>query len=144
MILLDTNVISEMMRFHPDPRVESWFAEQTAENLFLSAVSEAELRYGVLILPVGRRRDRLSTVIDDVLHEDFVGRVLPFDSQSARIYAEIAAGRYAAGLQIDFADCQIAAIARSRKAAVATRDAKDFESCGVKIIDPWKHGDKYH
>ena len=137
MILIDTNVVSELMRPAPAPTVMTWFAAQESGALYLTAVSEAELRAGAAILPAGRRRDRLAAEVDAVVREDFAGRVLPFDSAAARAYAEIAASRRSAGRPILEADCQIVAIARARDAAVATRNAADFEHCGVSVIDPW-------
>ena len=137
MILLDTNVVSELMRPNPDPGVEAWLAKQVAVNVFLSVISEAELRYGAAILPVGQRRDRLTAEIEGMLCQDFAGRILPFDSEGARAYAVIAADRRAAGLPIHHDDCQIAAIARSRGAAIATRNVGDFEGCGIDVINPW-------
>ncbi len=139
-IVLDTNVVSELTRPHPNPNVFDWAARQEAETLFLSAVSEAELRYGLEIMPAGQRRDRLSAELENTLQEDFAGRILPFDSEAARVYAEIAAARRAAGRPISQSDCQIAAIARSRGAAVATRDSSGFEGCGITVIDPWSSG----
>jgi predicted nucleic acid-binding protein len=115
----------------------SWFARHDEGELFLTAITEAELRTGAAILPAGQRRDRLVTAIDAMVDQDFAGRVLPFDSNATRSYAEIAVERRAAGRPIMEADCQIAAIARSHKAAVATRNVSDFEGCGVKVINPW-------
>jgi toxin FitB len=137
MILIDTNVVSELMRSSPAPKVLDWFGIQDTPNLFLSAVSEAELRAGAAYLPAGRRRDRLTAAIDGMLAEDFGGRILPFDSAAAKSYAVVAAARRAAGQPIAEADCQIAAIALARGAAVATRNVIDFLGCGVEIIDPW-------
>ena len=137
MILIDTNVVSELMRRTPAPTVMTWFAMQDSGALYLSAVSEAELRAGVAFLPAGRRRDRLAAEVDAVVREDFAGRILPFDSAAARAYAAIAASRRSMGRPILEADCQIAAISRARDAAVATRNAADFEHCGIPIIDPW-------
>ena len=137
MILLDTNVISEMMRAEPAPEVLAWFAARDAADLFLTTVTEAELRTGIAILPEGQRRDRLQAALDAMIAEDFAGRVLPFDSSAARAYARIAATRRAAGRPIAEADCQIAAIAAATGAAVATRNTKDFEGCGPNIINPW-------
>ena len=137
MIILDTNVVSELMRPVPDAGVVDWVAGQAAFNLYLSTVSEAELRYGVEILPTGARRDRLLAEVEGMLREDFAGRVLPFDSAAAQVYALIAAARRAEGRSINHADCQIAAIARSRGASVATRDKDDFEGSGIDVINPW-------
>ena len=138
MILLDTNVVSELMRPRPAAAVLDWFAARDAAQLFLSAVSEAELRAGAAILPPGRRRDDLTAVIDTMIAADFAGRLLAFDSAAAKAYAVIAAARRAAGRPIAEADCQIAAIARAHGAEVATRNTGDFEGCGVGIVDPWQ------
>ena len=137
MIVIDTNVVSELMRARPDPAVLAWFAGHAAEVLFLTAVSEAELRTGAAILPAGQRRDRLVRAIDAMIDQDFAGRILPFDSPAARSYAEIAAARRATGKPIMDADCQIAAIAVSCGAAIATRNVKDFGGCGIEVINPW-------
>ena len=104
MIVLDTNVVSELMRPSPNPAVEHWIATRPAASLFFSAVSEAELRYGVAILAAGRRRAALASAIEAMLREDFAGRVLPFDSAAARVYAEIAARRRATGRPVAQAD----------------------------------------
>ena len=140
MVLIDTNVVSELMRQTPAPAVMAWFAAQDSGALYLTAISEAELRTGVAILPAGRRRERLAVEVDAVVREDFAGRVLPFDSAAARAYAVIVASRRSTGWPIPEADCQIAAIARARDAAVATRNAADFEHCGIAVIDPWTEG----
>jgi predicted nucleic acid-binding protein len=137
MILLDTNVISELMRAEPAQTVLDWFGYHDAGDLFISAVTEAELRTGVSILPDGQRRDRLQAAIDAMIDLDFQARILPFDSPAAKAYAEIAAQRRAAGRPIAEADCQIAAIARATDAPIATRNVKDFDGCGVRVINPW-------
>lgn len=137
MILVDTNVISELMRTEPSSLVLSWFGTQDASALFLSAITEAELRTGVSILPMGQRRERLMAAIDAVIDEDFADRVLPFDSEAAKSYVGIAAARRVAGRPIADVDCQIAAIALATGATVATRNVKDFDGCGVPVINPW-------
>ena len=137
MIVIDTNVVSELMRPTPEPAVMMWFSEQDAAQLYLTAVSEAELCAGAAILPAGRRRERLTAEVDAVVRQDFAGRVLPFDSAAARAYAVIAASRRSVGRPILEADCQIAAIARAHYAAVATRNGADFEHCGIAVFDPW-------
>ena len=137
MIVLDTNVVSELMRPSPNPAVESWIANRPAASLFFSAVGEAELRFGLAIMSVGRRRDALAAEIEAMLRDDFADRILPFDSDAARVYAAIAAGRRATGRPIAEADCQIAAITRSRGIALATRNIRDFQDMGIDIIDPW-------
>lgn len=137
MILLDTNVISELMRAEPAQTVLDWFGYHDTGDLFISAVTEAELRTGVSILPDGRRRDRLQAAIDAMIDLDFQARILPFDSPAAKAYAEIAAQRRAAGRPIAEADCQMAAIARATDAPIATRNVRDFDGCGVRVINPW-------
>ncbi len=137
MFLIDTNVISELMRATPAPSVLSWFSNQDPSTLYLSAVTEAELRTGIAILPAGQRREGLRAALDATIAEDFEGRILPFDTDAAKTYAEIASMRRAAGRPIADADCQIAAIARAAGAVVATRNLRDFEGCGVDLVNPW-------
>lgn len=138
MIILDTNVVSELLRVTPSPAVEAWLAAQDGAHVYLTAISEAELRYGVAILADGRRPRMLAKAVDAILREDFRGRILPFDSAAAEDYARIGAERKAAGRPISQLDCQIAAIGRSRRATVATRNIRDFEGCGIELVDPWK------
>lgn len=136
-VMLDTNVVSELIRKARDPAVATWVAGWPLEDLFFSAVGEAELRYGVAILPPGRRRQALLADIEGMLRDAFGDRVLPFDGGAAREYADIAAARRSAGRSVAPADCQIAAIARSRGMTVATRNVRDFEDIGVDIVNPW-------
>ena len=136
-MLLDTNVVSELIRKAPDPAVEAWATGYPLEDLFFSAIGEAELRYGAAILPVGRRRETLVLDIKRMLRDAFENRVLPFDSEAARAYADIAAARRSSGRPVPPADCQIAAIARSRGMAMATRNVRDFEDIDIKVVDPW-------
>jgi predicted nucleic acid-binding protein len=140
MIVVDTNVVSELMLPSPADAVIEWTSAQEAHTLYFTTISEAELRYGVAILPIGRRREQLLVAVEHMLREDFAGRVIPFDRQAARAYAAIAAARRAAGRPIKYADCQIAAIARSVGASVATRNVRDFEGCGIDVINPWDAG----
>ena len=135
--LLDTNVVSELLRPSLHPAVEVWVEERSAIDLYFSAVGEAELRYGVVTLPMGQRRDALALVVEAILREDFNGRILPFDCAAARQYADIAAMRRAIDRPIAPTDCQIAAIARSQGMAVVTRNIRDFEGMNVEVIDPW-------
>ena len=135
-MLLDTNVVSELIRKSPAPAVASWVSDHTLEDLFFSAVSEAEWRHRA-ILPAGRRRDTLVLEIEAMLREAFEDRVLPFDSDAARAYGDIAAERRSAGRPVAPVDCQIAAIAASRRMAVATRNVRDFEGMGIEVVDPW-------
>jgi predicted nucleic acid-binding protein len=140
MIILDTNVLSELLRPDPARQVERWLAAQDGTKVYFTTVGEAELRHGVAILPKGRRRNALATAIEGLLDEDFRDRILPFDRPAARAYATIAAERRAAGRPISQFDCQIAAIARAREATVATRNTSDYEGCGIALIDPWTFG----
>ena len=140
MILLDTNVVSELMRQAPERAVEAWVSSQSPGDLFFSAVGEAELRYGASILPAGRRREALVSRLEGVLKEAFGDRVLPFDREAARVYGDLAANRRSSGRHVAPADCQIAAIARSRGLAVATRNTGDFTGMELDLIDPWRDG----
>ena len=138
MITLDTNVVSELLRPAPEQRVVAWLAGLDGAGVYLTTITEAELRLGVAILPEGRRRDELAEMIDRIIREDFAGRILPFDSRAAEAFAAIAASRRAIGRPILHADCQIAAIARFHGASVATRNMPDFTDCGIDLINPWK------
>ncbi len=140
MLVLDTNVASELMRPRPTAAVAEWIAELDAQDMYLTAVSEAELLYGVAIMPAGRRRSALKAAMTRWLDRGFRERILPFDSAAARVYAEIAAERRRAGRPIGEADCQIAAISRSRGADLVTRNVRDFEGAGLNVIDPWSAG----
>lgn len=137
MIILDTNVISELLRPAPEPRVEQWLSAQDGLNVYLTSISEAELRYGLAIMGNSKRRAALVDAVDRILREDLTGRILPFDSNAAQSYATIAAARRASGRPIAQADCQIASIAHARGATVATRNTTDFDGCGVELINPW-------
>lgn len=137
-ILLDTNVVSEMMRTAPHPSVEAWFAGCNRKSLFFSTIGEAELRAGAAALPAGRRRESLVLQIDSIIDGFFGTRMLPFDSRAARCYAEIVAMRKAAGRSSPPIDGQIAAIALSQNMAVATRNVQDFEMTGAEIVNPWE------
>ena len=137
MFVIDTNVASELMRPMPNPTVAAWIAEQDAAAMYLTAVSEAELLYGVAIMPAGRRRNALEAAMREWLDLGFTQRILPFDSAAARAYAEIASGRRRIGRPIGEADCQIAAISRSRGAILVTRNVRDFERTEVELVNPW-------
>lgn len=137
MILLDTNVISELMRPLPDSRVVSWISDQQTLSVFLSAITVAELKFGIAILPAGRKRERVASAVDNMLREEFARRVLPFDYEAAFIYADIGSARRAIGRPISHPDCQIAAIAQLHGAVLATRNVGHFASCGIDLINPW-------
>ena len=137
MFAIDTNVASELMRPEPAPAVAAWVAERDAREMYLTAVTEAELRYGVAILPAGRRRSTLEAAMNRWLDQGFGEHILPFDSAAARAYARIAADRRRAGRPIGEADCQIAAICRSRGAVLITRNVRDFDGAGIVVADPW-------
>jgi len=137
-IVLDTNVLSELIRPETDARVAAWVAAQRRAELCTTAISEAELAYGLALLPKGRRRDALAQAVARLLGEGLGGRVLPFDRAAAAVYGEFAARRRAAGRPAATADAQIAAVARARGASLlATRDAGGFEGCQVRLVDPW-------
>ena len=138
MTLIDSNVISDLMRPIPTPAVLAWFGREAATSLYFSSVGEAELRRGAAILSTGKLRESLVAEINAVVSEDFAGRVLPFDSAAAVVFTEIFAERQDVGRPISFRDCQIAAIARSRGIPIATRNFRDFEDTGNQIVNPWK------
>ncbi len=139
MIVLDTIVLSELMRGRPNPRVPDWLDREDARGFFVSAASVAEIRTGLGLHPVGRRRE-LTEAVDRVLGELFSGRVLPFDVEAAGDYADIARRRPTADRPISQFDCQTASIARSNGMAVATRDVEGFAGCGIGVIDRWALG----
>jgi hypothetical protein len=136
-IVLDTNVLSDVVRRQPTPVVLDWLARQTATRLFATTISEAEMLYGIALLPAGRRRAALESAVRDVFAVDFANRILPFDRAAAAAFATIAAERRRAGRPVAVPDAQLAAIARSRGAAVATRNVNDFVGCGIELINPW-------
>lgn len=138
MIVLDTNVISELARQAPDPGVLSWLDPLEISGVATTAVTAAELRYGVARLPAGRRKRELAVVIHGILAEDFHGRVLPFDEHASGRYADIVIGRERIGRPIGIADAQIAAICREAGAILATRNTADFEETGIELLNPWK------
>jgi predicted nucleic acid-binding protein len=136
--ILDTNVISELMRPEPHPAVLSWVGGQRPSVLHTTSVTQAEIFYGVAVLPAGKRRDALAAAADAVFAEDLAGRVLPFDGGAAERYAEIRAARRRAGTPMEAFDAQIAAIALTSDAVLATRDLGDFAGCGLTVVDPWR------
>ncbi len=137
MIVLDTNVLSELMRPVPDPAVAGWVASRPASELATTTVTQAEILHGIARLPSGRRRDALQRAAAAMFEEEFGDRVLPFDASAAPHYAALRASRERGGRPMSAFDAQIAAIARAHRATIATRDLGRFEGCGVPVVDPW-------
>ena len=138
MILLDTNVISETQRREPDARVLDWIDAQALETLYLSTITVAELRAGLALMPVGKRRDILHETLENRLLPMFANRVLSFDMACTKAYADLLAKSRAAGLAVETADAFIAAVALANGFAVATRDTSPFEAAGASVINPWE------
>ena len=136
MILLDTNVVSEAIKPEPHASVLAWLDAQAAETLFLSSITAAELLFGIGALPAGKRKDNLAAALEEVL-DQFVGRVLHFDTAAARRYADLAVNARAAGRGFPTPDGYIAAIAAAHGFAVASRDTSAFNAAGLTVIDPW-------
>lgn len=135
MIIVDTNVLSEVLRPMPYIRVETWMSDHSGASLCTTTITLAEIFYGLELIPQGKRKE-LHVAIE-TLFAAFDGRILPFDNDAAREFASIFAGRRKSGRPMRELDGQIAAIARSRGAAVATRNIRDFEDCGIELINPW-------
>lgn len=138
MIVLDSNVISELMRREPDQRVLGWIRRQNTAQLYLTALSAAEIRRGIALLPDGKRKRDLEQSFEDFLVKGFEQRILPFTTETSRVYAPIYRARVKAGLGVGELDLLIAAIAKQHQADLATRNLSDFEGCGIRIINPWK------
>ena len=136
MIVLDTNVVSEAMKPEPDAAVRDWLDEQAAETLYISSVTVAELLFGIGALPEGRRKQKLAATLDGMLPL-FEGRILAFDTDAARHYADLAVAARTAGKGFPTPDGYIAATAAAHGFTVATRDASAFDAAGVPLIDPW-------
>lgn len=137
MIILDTNTVSEALKPSPSRMVLDWLAVQDPREVYITTITQAEVLYGIERLPSGKRRVSLSAEIERIFVEDFPGRILTFDEGSAWMYAKILRQREAAGRRTSEPDAMIAAIARSQDAALATRNTRDFEGCGVRLINPW-------
>lgn len=137
MIILDTNVLSELMRPEPSPRVVAWVAKQPATELFTTSITEAEVFYGIELLTKGKRREGLLAAAEAMFAEDLAGRIFGFESDAARVFSKIAAHRRALGRPVSHADAQIAAIVQVRGAKLATRNVADFADCGLDVVDPW-------
>ena len=135
--ILDTNVVSEPMLSLPSAVVQTWWSQQQPGTLFITAVTVAEVLYGIELLPHGKRRAALLAGAELMFGKVLAGRVLPFDEDAARAFAAIAANRRGTGRPITDLDAQIAAIARSRGATLATRNTADFEGCGIRLVNPW-------
>jgi predicted nucleic acid-binding protein len=138
MILLDTNVVSEPMRFRPDPRVQEWLDAQTIETLFLSTISLSELLLGIESLPIGRRRRALAAALGEQIVRLFADRIIPFDIAAAEAYPKVVILARRNGYAISVADGQIAAIAAARDFRIASRDEAPFQAAGLGVINPWK------
>ena len=137
-ILLDTNVLSEVLRSVPSASVLSWLSAQSPESLFVSAVTQAEMALDAGLLPAGKRRDALQRALAALFEQDFAGRVLPFDADAVPFYVDVVVRRRSAGRPMSQFDAQIAAIARRHGATVATRNIAGFEGCGLTLVDPWE------
>lgn len=137
MIVLDTNVLSEALKPSPHETVLRWLAEQNRDAVFTTAITQAEILYGVEMLPAGKRRSRLHSAVERMFTDEFHGRILPFDAESALVYPKIVAGRTQMGRPISQFDAVIASVCRSREATIATRNVSDFEDCGLAVINPW-------
>ncbi|BCQ07068.1 MULTISPECIES: type II toxin-antitoxin system VapC family toxin [Mycobacterium] len=137
MILLDTNVLSALMQRTPDPRVVEWLDDQPVESIWTTSITVFEIRTGIELLERGRRRKRLEQMFSQLLAEDLNGRVQPFDQSAALAAGSIAATRQSAGRTVEIRDVQIAGIATSRRAALATRNTRHFAETGVHLVNPW-------
>lgn len=139
MILLDTNILSELMRPKPNPRVIQWLDAQREWDMWISAITVAEIRLGISLLPDGKREQSLEDLSEEMFQEDFTDRCLPFDYEAANEYARIVVERNQQGLPISVEDAQIAAIAKTGELTLATRNTKDFSHItGLNIINPWE------
>jgi predicted nucleic acid-binding protein len=137
MIILDTNVISELMRDEPAAKVFEWVDALPLAEVYTTAINQAEVLFGIAAMPVGRKRQSLKEGAIRIFDRQFHGMILPFDEHAAQPYADIVVRRRRSGSPIDKFDAQIAAIAASRRMAIATRDVGDFEDCGIDVVNPW-------
>jgi hypothetical protein len=137
MIVLDTNVVSELMRPEPAPAVLAWLRQRSGGSLHTTTVTVAEIRYGIARLPEGRRRETLQQAASEIFAA-FPRQVIPFDLAAANTYADVVTGRESIGNPIDGFDAQIAAICRSHAATLATRNTKDFIDTGITLVNPWE------
>jgi predicted nucleic acid-binding protein len=139
-ILLDTNVLSALMQHQVDPTVVAWLDAQPAESIWTTSITVFEIRFGLELLPSGRRRQRLEEAFTKALDEDFERRVVGVDQAAAQSAGAIAAARRRAGKSVEIRDVLIAGIALARHAALATRNTRHFEGLGINLIDPWSPG----
>jgi predicted nucleic acid-binding protein len=136
-IILDTNVLSELMKVEPTVKVFGWVNDFRREDLFTTAISQAEILFGLAVMPDGRKKESLRDASSRMFEHEFRGRILPFGRDAAQPYADILASRRRTGRPMDDFDAQIASIAAHRGMAVATRDVGGFEDCGIEVINPW-------
>lgn len=141
MIILDTNVLSDLMRSEPDRRVVEWLDNQDPMNLAISAVTVAEILYGIERMPDGRRKRTFARIATTMFDENFAGRIFSFDPEAAIHYARQVAACERTGRGVQMADAQIAAICARHQATLATRNVRDFEPLGVEIVNPWETAD---
>lgn len=139
-VLLDTDALSEILRSLPHPTVLRWFSSQAESQMFVSAITQAEMVSGASLLPEGKRQQRLQGALRELFEHDFVDRVMPFDGGSVVHFAQVVAARRRGGRPISQFDAQIAAIALQNGMALATRNVRDFEGCGLRLVDPWAQG----
>jgi len=139
MFVLDTNVISEILRPEPNRSVVTWFESQSRDQLFTTAITQAEILYGIALLPKGNRREKLSEVAQLIFEQDLDGHILAFGTDAAVHYAELVAARKGSGRPISQFDAMIASITRLHGASVATRNTTDFDNCGVEVTNPWSN-----
>ena len=138
MIILDTNVLSALMRTAPETVVVRWLDHQPAESIWITSITLFETRLGLALLPKGRRRQSLESAFARLLEEDLENRVLDFDSAAATEAAALAAARQRAGRPVDMRDTQIAGIALARRATLATRNVRHFQDLNLSVVDPWE------
>jgi hypothetical protein len=138
MIILDTNVLSALMRTSPDPPVVAWLDRQPAESVWITTITVFETRFGLALLPGGKRRRALESAFTRLLTDDLEERVLDFDVPAAAAAASLAGSRQKAGRPVDFRDALIAGIAQARRAMLATRNVRHFQDFGIQLVDPWR------
>jgi toxin FitB len=137
LIILDTNVLSELSRDKPEPRVLGWLDDQPAESVWTTAITVYEARFGIELMPAGQKRERLERELQNFITVDLKNRILPFDVDSAQLAGALGARHHRAGRSIEIRDVQIAAIATAHKATLATRNTRHFEGIGLQLVNPW-------